>query len=225
MKTVAARYQDCPPHELSPLARGILAQIKRRGYAELSDVFTEEALAGVEEFARQQCALRGQTTFDLKQDKLRSSVVEGISKNPFVLGLMKAVMHEAGVPYDLRDYHCRMRIKLGPDSSAFDNAFHFDGSYLTGVMPVLVPRTTGRLLLATRMRPYLRRERYDTLSRRFYASGPVQKFFRAGNPFIKKVPYTRGAMLFFKGFTTLHAGEPAGADSERIIVLFHIGNR
>lgn len=225
MKIVSEKYQDCPPHELSPLARGILLQIKKGGYAELGGVFTEEALAGVEEFARQQCAVQNKKTFDLKQDKLRNSVVESISEDPFVLGLMKAVMNEAKVPYDSQDYHCRIRIKLGTQSSTFDNVFHFDGSYITGVMAVLVPQTTGHLLLAAGMRPYLRLAKYDNLSRRIYASKPVQKFFARGNPFIKKVKYNRGAMLFFKGFTTLHAGEQASADSKRIIVLFHIGNR
>lgn len=225
MKIISERFRNRPSQELPLLARDILLQIKQKGYAELGDVFAEQALAAVEEFARQQCALQNKETFDMKQDKLKNSVVERISENPFVFGLMKAIMHEAKVPYDPQDYHCRIRIKLGSQSSTFDNVFHFDGSYITGVMPVLVPQTSGHLLMAPGMRPYLRLARYDNMSRRLFTLKPLQKFFAGRNPLTKKVKYTQGGMLFFKGFTTLHAGEPASPDSNRIVVLFHIGNK
>lgn len=207
--------------------REIVNSIRSQGYAYIEDFFSDELVEELTSFVMKQSKERNEMNFSLREEELKSTL---IAKLPHVIAL-KDLMYEVslslGEETDKASYYARMRIKLGNEISVDEGDMHFDGSFLTFVIPVILPETGlgGGLLVMPKARAFIKNSLFNRITRRFYSTG----FF--GLQWLKKIMvrpqeiyYKPNSLFVFEGWTTLHATAFMAAEARRVVLLIHSGD-
>jgi hypothetical protein len=229
---MSPEYQDLPDD------RERLGSIRRRldedGYAALEGFLVESAHA---ELTRQVLEVEslatsstegGNRKFAFKGEQLESTVVGTLARSTwlldFVNGILGPIDGRAAYieqPIEPADVKMGLNIMRNPTDVT---AFHFDGSYLNLIVPVVIPSLTGPRRGQLVVYP----------NRRSFGRGPWQKYVISGlaqSSVVRRfwprveVDYRERGIYMFYGYRSLHGVESQPEPAFRCITNMTIGQR
>ncbi|MDX1892259.1 hypothetical protein [Mycolicibacterium sp. 050158] len=124
-----------------------------------------------------------------------------------------------------------LRVIDGPPRTDDPLWFHYDGTAVTMVLPILIPKAapgaSGELILCPNRRPFRRSvvtniaEKFLSQNRR-YRRRFVERLPREAN--VATVTLEPGNAYLFSGYRSYHATLPCPPDSLRVTLILHFGN-
>ena len=159
--------------------------------------------------------------YALKGDHLNETVVGEIAGSEYILGVVNGILEPwvAGNPIRSDEIVPGINIMRGPGDVT---AYHFDGTYLNMILPVVVPKISGerrgQLIAYPNIRSF-KRNFWDTKVVPALARvKPLHRVFRR-----REVDYQeRGAYLFY-GYRTLHGVESPAEAGLRAVTNLTVG--
>ena len=140
---LSTSYRDLPKssERLGDLRR----RLDETGVAELEDFLTPEAHDLLKrqildlESAAASSELSGHKKFALKGEQLQNTVVDGLARSSYMLELANGLLR-LDEPIAQGEIVPGINIMRGPGDMT---AYHFDGTYLNMILPVVVPNLEG----------------------------------------------------------------------------------
>jgi hypothetical protein len=207
------------------LAR-IREQLDDLGVVELTDFLTPDAHALLKqqilelESAATSSASGSNKKYALKGDHLRETVVGELARSDYILavvnGILEPWLHD---PIRTDEVVPGINIMRGPGDVT---AYHFDGTYLNMILPVVVPKITGerrgQLTAYPNIRSFKRNFRDTKVVPALARVKVLHRLWRK-----KEVDYEeRGAYLFY-GYRTLHGVESPAEAGLRAVTNMTVG--
>lgn len=227
---ISAPYRELP-HDDSGLLR-IRDELDESGVVELPDFFTPEAhdLLRRQILERESAASSstesGNQKFALKGAHLTDTVVGQLARSPFMLDLANGILGGAGGRRPLADPPIRseeivpgINIMRGPGDVT---AYHFDGTFLNVILPVVVPKISGarrgQLVIYPNVRSF-RRSFWDTKVAPAIARLPLlRRFWKK-----REIDYREGSAYVFYGYRSLHGVESPAEAGLRCVTNMTVG--
>jgi hypothetical protein len=231
-ESISLEYHDLPQD------RERLGSVRRRldetGYAALEGFLTEAAHAqlkrqvlDLERFATSSTE-GGNRKFAFKGEQLEATVVGALARSQWLLDLVNGILGPIDgsaayikQPIEPEDVKMGLNIMRKPTDVT---AFHFDGSYLNLIVPVVIPALTGPRRGQLVMYP----------NRRSFARGPWQKYVvsaLAHSGMVRRfwsrveIDYRERGIYMFYGYRSLHGVERQPEPALRCITNMTIGQR
>ena len=205
-------------NSIPSIAEGLHKSILRKGYGEISDFLPQSALNDVTNFIKEIKVKTGSGEIRLNEDKTIGTCIENLM-SPNVKDLMHEILTNSGIYLDKSKYHARVRAKLSKSCSESTYKYHFDQSYLTVSLPILLPskKDGGALEFVPNIRKKTSQKYIDRLWvkwAKYYFSKPSKH---------QTIFYKTNQALFFHGYNSLHATGKMSEKAKRIVVLLHSG--
>ena len=208
-------------NSISQVAKHLNDSIIKNGYGQIPNFLPDESIRKVIEFIEGIKKELGLGNFGLKEDKLRGTCIEDLLQSS-IKDLMYETLKCSGIESDKSRYFVRVRANLSENFSESPYQFHFDQSFLTVAIPIIVPSKNegGALLMVPNIRNKNNNKYFESLQRKIYESKLSQKYFSKPTKH-KKIFYEKNNAFFFNGKNSLHATGPIYKDAKRIVVLLH----
>ena len=140
----------------------------------------------------------------------------------FVIQLANDILEPFHVRLNASDIHPVMNILVGEQGQDTVRSWHFDATYLTIAMPVVMPEPTGQLDGKFRIWPNVREFSQSKLRDRIYSNlARVELLRKAVNHF--SVNFVPGNLYFFYGFRSYHGTEELDVKKLRANCLINFG--
>ena len=224
---IAEPYRGLPD-DAERLA-AIRGQLDSEGVVELTEFLTpeghgllKEQILDLESKATSSTAA-SHKKYALKGEHLNETVVGEIARSDYILGVVNGFLDPwvASDPIPHRGDRARDQHHARPGDIT---AYHFDGTYLNMILPVVVPKITGerrgQLIAYPNIRSF-KRTFWDTkIVPGLARIKPLHRLFRR-----REVDYQeRGAYLFY-GYRTLHGVESPAEAGLRAVTNLTVGAR
>ena len=224
---IAEPYRGLPD-DAERLA-AIRGQLDSEGVVELTEFLTpeghgllKEQILDLESKATSSTAA-SHKKYALKGEHLNETVVGEIARSDYILGVVNGILDPwvASDPIRTEEIVPGINIMRGPGDVT---AYHFDGTYLNMILPVVVPKITGerrgQLIAYPNIRSF-KRTFWDTkIVPGLARIKPLHRLFRR-----REVDYQeRGAYLFY-GYRTLHGVESPAEAGLRAVTNLTVGAR
>ena len=168
----------------------------------------------------------GNRKFSIKGDKLSETVVGRLAKSNFMLDVVNSLLgqvddHKALVDPPIRSEEIIPGISLmrGPGDVT---AFHFDGSFLNLIFPVIIPKiegpNRGQLVIYPNMRPFERSLWGSKVIPALVRVPPLRRLWRR-----QEVDYREDTVYAFYGYRSYHGVESPGEAALRCITNMTVG--
>ncbi len=206
----------------------IRSELDSVGIVELRDFLTADAHALLKqqildlESAATSSTADSNKKYALKGEQLRGTVVGELARSEFILGFVNSVLAPVlDDPIRTEEVVPGINIMRGPGDVT---AYHFDGTYLNIILPVIVPKISGerrgQLIAYPNIRSF-KRTFWDTKVVTALARiKPLHRIWRR-----QEVDYSeRGAYLFY-GYRTLHGVESPAEAGLRCVTNMTVGPR
>jgi hypothetical protein len=215
------------------LVQRLADEIDTNGFAQLSGAVTPTDLEQLRSWTDAQAQKHQGEYFAYHgQDMLGESLLAQYwSDMRFRLLLAGLYKHAAGKDASSDRIFPVLRCVQGNQGTRESNAFHYDASLVTALIPVFIPsegEQRGDLMLF----PNIRRVRnwvffnviekallQNKFTRSWIVKGMDHKWLK---PYILRLE--PGNVYFFWGYRTLHANKPVGPEVKRATALFHFGD-
>ncbi|WP_296262369.1 MULTISPECIES: hypothetical protein [unclassified Pseudomonas] len=215
------------------LAKRLANEIDTNGFAKLSGAVTEVDLRQLRAWTDEQAARHQGEYFAYHGEAaLGESLLASYWTDPQFKSLLAGLYRHAA-QRDARSDRIFpvLRCVQGNQGKRESNAFHYDASLVTALVPVFIP-TEGEERGDLMLFPNIRRVRswvlfnviekallQNKVTRGWILKGMQRKWL---NPYVLRLE--PGNVYFFWGYRTLHANQPCGADVKRATALFHFGD-
>lgn len=224
---ISERYRglDADNTQLSAIRK----QLDDEGVVELTDFLTPEAHARLKqqildlESAATASSAGSNKKYALKGEHLKETVVGELARSDYMRDVANGILEPwvADDPIRSDEIVPGINIMRGPGDVT---AYHFDGTYLNMILPVVVPKIAGERRGQLTAYPNIRsfkRSFWDTKVIAALARvKPLHRFFRK-----KEVDYQeRGAYLFY-GYRTLHGVESPAEAGLRAVTNMTVGGK
>ena len=211
-------------NSIPSIAEDLHKSILCKGYGEISDFLPQSALNDVTNFIKEIKVKTGSGDISLKEDKTIGTCIESLM-SPNVKDLMHEILRNSGIYSDKSKYYARVRAKLSKSCSESTYKYHFDGSYLTVTLPILVPskKDGGALEIVPNIRNKTTNKYIDRFQTKFYQSKWAQYYFSKTSKH-QNIFYKTNHAFFFHGNNSLHATGKMSEKAKRIVVLLHSDN-
>jgi hypothetical protein len=167
------------------------------------------------------CYQNGKRKYLIGED-LKDSEVWEIAFSDFVIQLANDILEPFHVRLNASDIHPVMNILVGEQGQDTVRSWHFDATYLTIAMPVVMPEPTGQLDGKFRIWPNVREFSQSKLRDRIYSNlARVELLRKAVNHF--SVNFVPGNLYFFYGFRSYHGTEELDVKKLRANCLINFG--
>ena len=145
-----------------------------------------------------------------------------VAFSDFVVKLSNDILKAYHVQLEPADIHPAMNILVGDQGQDRVRDWHFDATYLTIAMPVVMPAPTGERDGKFRIWPNVRPFSQNKLQHRLYCKVAKTDLFQrmAKNYAINFVP---GNLYFFYGFRSLHGTDDLDTSKLRANCLINFG--
>lgn len=206
----------------------IRSELDSVGVVELRDFLTSDAHALLKqqildlESAATSSTADSHKKYALKGEQLRGTVVGELARSEFILRFVNSVLAPVlDDPIRTEEVIPGINIMRGPGDVT---AYHFDGTYLNIILPVIVPKISGerrgQLIAYPNIRSF-KRTFWDTKVVPALARvKPLHRIWRR-----REVDYSeRGAYLFY-GYRTLHGVESPAEAGLRCVTNMTVGPR
>ena len=221
---IAEEYRGLPAN-VSQLT-AIRKELDDVGIVELTDFLTPDAHALLKqqilelESAATTSSAGSNRKYALKGDQLRDTVVGELARSDYVLGVVNGIL-EPWVDDPIRSEEVvpGINIMRGPGDVT---AYHFDGTYLNLLLPVIVPKISGaqrgQLTAYPNIRSFKRSFRDTKVVPALARFKSLHRIWRK-----REVDYEeRGAYLFY-GYRTLHGVESPAEAGLRCVTNMTVG--
>jgi hypothetical protein len=204
----------------------IRAELDEGGVAELSGFLTPEAHALLKqqildlESAATSSSAGSNKKYALKGDHLRETVVGELARSDYILGVVNGILEPwLDDPIRSEEVVPGINIMRGPGDVT---AFHFDGTYLNMILPVIVPKISGerrgQLTAYPNIRSFKKGFRDTKIVPALARIKALHRIWRK-----REVDYEeRGAYLFY-GYRTLHGVESPAEAGLRCVTNMTVG--
>lgn len=231
---MTAQEQVAPEQWLTERYRGLpgdaaqlgelRAKLDETGVAELRDFLTPEAHELLKrqilelESAAASSERGSNKKFALKGENLRDTVVDGLARSSYMLELVNNLLR-LDKPIAQEEIVPGINIMRGPGDVT---AFHFDGTFLNMILPVVVPKIEGprrgQLIIYPNIRSF-RKNLWDRIVVPAIVRAPaLRRIWKR-----REVDYQeRGAYLFY-GYRSLHGVESPTEAGLRAVTNMTVG--
>lgn len=221
---LSERYRRLPQDEAQ--LGELRAALDKTGVAELPDFLTAEAHELLKrqilelESAAASSESGSNKKFALKGEHLKDTVVAGLAQSSYMLELVNNLLR-LDKPIAQDEIVPGINIMRGPGDVT---AFHFDGTYLNVLLPVVVPKIEGPRRGQLVIYPNIRSFRKSLWDRKVVpALARIPALRRIWKR--REVDYTeRGAYLFY-GYRSLHGVESPTEAGLRAVTNMTVGAR
>ena len=158
---------------------------------------------------------------------------EGLKKffnNVNFINLIKSFFKYENLDFSLNDNYRVLRVLNGPGSNTDNQNLHFDGYYLTLMLPIHIPNENdnfnGDFMIIPNIRPVFK-SKILNLVLKVIAQNKLSKIFFKTKIFkiifkpIKIIPKP-GSLIIFRGFSSLHGSGILKSNRKRATLLFHL---
>lgn len=213
----------------------LAADIAQQGYGTLRNYVSEAELKPIRAIAR--AAIRasgGEYALRAGPDVVAGTVLTELRHSAAFKDLSRRLFKLAtgGNTAPEVNFYQTLRCLRGAtgQSRRHSYAFHYDGTIITAILPVVVPKNPpcGDLLIISKLRRIRRWYFLNILECNIVKFAPVQLIIRIliHQKMLNAVAVRLqpGDMYFFCGYLSLHANEPCSRDSLRVTAVFQYGN-
>jgi|HubBroStandDraft_2_1064218.scaffolds.fasta_scaffold335747_1 hypothetical protein len=218
------RYHEVIKNDYAGLVKRVRTSIDETGLAVVEDFihpdFLTELRANVTELTPL-CYQGGKRKYLIGGDLEKTAAWE-VAFSDFTIQLANDILSPFHVHLEASDIHPVMNILVGEKGQDSVRGWHFDATYLTMAMPVVMPEPTGDRDGKFRIWPNVRPFSQSKLSDRFYSNvARVQLFQRFVNHL--SINFVPGNLYFFYGFRSYHGTEDLDASKLRANCLINFG--
>lgn len=212
----------------SVTATEVANEIEATGTACLESFVSDEWLESAREFISAYLPMDRHELYFEHPEAAKVEFISRLAADSGLKQLLESIATAASPPVR-RDQSINTALRIlegpGPDKPLW---FHYDGTVITVVVPIVIPTGTpglsGELVICPNRRPY----------RRFAITNIVEKFV-SQNDFYRKrfvrklgddkkvIPLVPGNAYLFWGYRTYHATLPCQPDELRVTVMLHYG--
>ena len=145
-----------------------------------------------------------------------------VAFSDFVVKIANDILNTFNIQIDPVDIHPAMNILIGDHGQDTVHAWHFDATYLTIAMPVVMPTPTGERDGKFRIWPNVRPFSQSKLQNKIYSNVVKTSLFQkmAHSYAINFVP---GSLYFFYGFRSYHGTDDLDSRQMRANCLINFG--
>jgi hypothetical protein len=217
-------YESVIKNDYRGFVNGIRAQMDEKGLAVLDDFvhpdFLEELRGSVDQLTPL-CYQNVKRKY-LHGSDLQNTGFWEVAFSDFVLKLSNDILKNFNVQVESKDIHPLVNILLGDQGQDTVHGWHFDATYLTIAMPVVMPPPTGERDGKFRIWPNVRQFSQSKLQNKMYARLVKTNLFQrmAKNFAINFVP---GSLYFFYGFRSYHGTDDLDGQQLRANCLINFG--
>jgi len=218
------QYQEKIRNDYTCLVRTIRTTLNNTGLAVLEDFIHPDFLAELQSSVDRLtplCYVDGKRK-SLIGYELENTVFYEVAFSGFVVQLANDILEPCNVSVDRSDIHPVLNILIGEHAQDTAKSLHFDATYLTMAMPVVMPSPNGDRDGKFRIWPNFRKFSQSPWRNRFYwwiaKIGLIRRM--AKNLAINFLP---GNLYFFYGFRSYHGTEDLDPKSLRANCLINFG--
>ena len=216
-------YRDVIQQDYSGLVQRIRTTVDKEGIAVLENFIHPEFLAELRKSVDQLTPLSYQSgkRKPLRGSDLDNTVFSEVAFSDFMIRLVNDILASFNVHIEAADIHAVLGILIGEEGQDSINQWHFDATYLTVAMPIVMP-PAGERDGKFRIWPNVRRFSQSAWRNRLYWHLAKIGFLRrmVKHYAIKFVP---GNLYFFYGFRSYHGTEELDARTLRANCLINFG--
>ena len=218
------RYQEKIRNDYGALVQGLRTTLDVTGLAVLENFIHPDFLAELQSSVDRLTPL---CYVDGKRKPLIGAELENtgfyeVAFSGFVVQLANDILKPYNVSVEPSDIHPAMNILIGENGQDTVKSWHFDATYLTMAMPVVMPAASGDMDGKFRIWPNFRPFSQSQWRNRFYWKIAKIDLIRrmARNLAINFLP---GNLYFFYGFRSYHGTEDLDTKSLRANCLINFG--
>lgn len=221
---VNSRYQQELRAGYAGLVQRVRDDIDHKGMAVLENFIHPDFLAKLQSSVEQLTPLcyAGEKRKPLIGSELQDTVFWEFTFSDFTIQLANDILSPFHVHLDAADIHPALNILVGKQGQDTVGGWHFDATYLTIAMPVVMPPPNATGDGKFRIWPNVRRFSQSTLQHRIYSKlaqiGALRKIVK--NYAINFVP---GNLYFFYGFRSYHGTDALDSTQCRANCLINFG--
>lgn len=221
---LSTSYRDLPKssERLGDLRR----RLDETGVAELEDFLTPEAHDLLKkqildlESAAAGSEQSGHKKFALKGEQLQNTVVDGLARSSYMLELANGLLR-LDDPIAEGEIVPGINIMRGPGDVT---AYHFDGTYLNMILPVVVPQLEGPRRGQLILYPNIRSFRKSFWDRKVVPAlvrvPPLRRIWKR-----REVDYKECGAYLFYGYRTYHGVESPAEPGLRAVTNMTVGGK
>ena len=221
---LSPQYRDLPGDEAQ--LRDVRGKLDETGVAELRDFLTPEAHELLKsqilelESAAASSERGSNKKFALKGENLKGTVVDGLAQSRYMLEFVNNLL-ALDKPISQDEIVPGINIMRGPGDVT---AFHFDGTFLSMILPVVVPKIEGprrgQLIIYPNIRSFRKLFRDRKIVPALARVPALRRIWKR-----REVDYQeRGAYLFY-GYRSLHGVESPTEAGLRAVTNMTVGAR
>lgn len=223
-----------PTFRYDPVSIALLVNdIDQRGYAVIEQAFCAEDLANMRHYVEQHASQHNGQYFAYHGlDALADSPMARLAGSPELATLLDRLhRHATGAAAASREIFPVLRCVQGGSGARESNAFHYDATLITLLVPVFIPeegQQRGDLMLFPNLRPVrssvaLNVAEKALLQNRF-SRRLICRGMEAGWLKPRTLPLVPGNLYLFWGYRSLHANQACSPQVRRATALFHYGD-
>jgi hypothetical protein len=221
---INACYHDEIRNDYAGLVRRIRTAMDKTGLAVLENFLNLDFLAELRSSVDELTPLcyEGKKRKPLIGSDLQNTGFYEFAFSEFVIQLANDILEAFNVHVEAADIHPAMNILVGEQGQDTVKGWHFDATYLTIAMPVVMPSPTGERDGKFRIWPNVRQFSQSPLRNRLYWNLAKIVWLRR---IVKNytINFAPGSLYFFYGFRSYHGTEDLDADQVRANCLFNFG--
>jgi hypothetical protein len=221
---ISDTYQAMIQNDYPAFVERIRGEMNESGMAVLEGFlhpdFLAELRASVDELTPL-CYQNGKRKYLVGEDLHKTGCWE-VAFSDFVLQLTNDILKTFNVKLEPTDIHPAMNILVGDQGQDRVRDWHFDATYLTIAMPIVMPPPSGERDGKFRIWPNVRQFSQNKLQHKLYCNLAKTDLFQkmAKNYAINFVP---GNLYFFYGFRSYHGTDELDALQLRANCLINFG--
>ncbi|WP_426151273.1 hypothetical protein [Pseudomonas sp. DC3000-4b1] len=223
-----------PTFRYDPVSIALLVNdMDQRGHAVIEQAFCANELADMRHYVERHASQHNGQYFAYHGlDALADSPMARLAASPELATLLDRLhRHATGASATSREIFPVLRCVQGGSGARESNAFHYDATLITLLVPVFIPeegQQRGDLVLFPNLRPVRasvalnvaeKAVLQNRLSRRLICRGIDAGWLKP-----RTLPLVPGNLYLFWGYRSLHANQPCDPHLRRATALFHYGD-
>ena len=217
-------YYDVIRNDYAGVVQRLRTDIDEKGLAVLENFIRPDFLTELRTSVDQLtplCYQSGKRKYLVGHDLEKTGVWE-VAFSDFVIQLANDILAPFHVHVEASDVHPVMNILVGAQGQDSVRGWHFDATYLTMAMPVVMPKPTGERDGKFRIWPNVREFSQSKMRDRFYSNlARLELFRRLKNHY--SIHFVPGNLYFFYGFRSYHGTEELDIKKLRANCLINFG--
>jgi hypothetical protein len=205
-------------------AERVSRQLDTRGIAVLEEFFTATGLEKMRKVVRDshEHCLGGSARRHLTGGELDGTIFFDFAKSEFVQTLSNMVLRQFGYQVDRDDVYPVLNLLLGQKSTNAIRQYHFDATFLTLALPVIMPDTDSSRRGSFRIWPNVRRFSTNRLEEKLYWRLMRIPWLRDRFSAVT-VDFKPGNLYLFYGFRSWHGIDDLDERFMRANCLINVG--